>query len=319
MPIKPKVLFLAPGSVPSAPVPAQEVPVIIAALALLSKVDGTDYISKTKYNGRKKGKPSNVPAKHHIIVAGNTKMAEAAKELFPTTPIVVALTGDSQLKAKLVSTYGGPDSVTGVLDFDSNQATSQVEILRKLLNKPIGALLRLAVIWNDDNPTGKNPEIDELKGLVGLQLSEFRDCSVSAPADVPGAFTKARKAPIVDAVVVLGDPITVGLRTAIDARANLSPKLPVMYSWPEAAGNNSLIGYGPLHVEVFAKAAPLVSQIIDALNAGTFNSPLPALVGPPTSKLWVNTVAAATFDPALTPAVLNARLSGLGAVVGPPF
>src|SRR5262249_48343107 len=89
------------------------------------------------------------------------------------------------------------------------------------------------------------------------------------------------------------------------------------------ARDGSIMGYGPYHEAVFESAAPLIAQIIDALNAGTFTYPLPALVAPPASRLWVNSDAAAVFDSTLTMTVINTRLTTPTQVVpiivvGPP-
>lgn len=322
MPPKVTLLFLAPGSAPGTGLPAQEVPVILDALAKppYNLAAGVDFVKSVHYHGRKKGKPpKTLRMDHHIIVAGNTKMAEAAKERMPTTPLVVALTGEPDLKNKLVSLYGSPDCATGVLDFDDMMATEQVDMLRSLLNTPDGAKLRVGVLYNNDNALGKNAELAKLKALEGSQLSEARACDVSTTGGVAAAMSKARSDPAVDAVIVLGDPITVGQVAAIHAAAMQAPKLPVMYSWPEAARDGGLFGYGPVHVEIFAKAAPLIGDLIKALKAGTLSYPLPKLQPSPAAKLWVNKNSAAAFDPALTVATLQARLGAYGPTLGPSF
>src|SRR5437660_1678534 len=150
-----------------------------------------------------------VRLKVDVIVATVPGATLAAKRSTASIPIVMVNTPDP-VQLGLVVSLGRPGgNVTGTTTLSADLSSKQLELLKEAVPRAV----RIAVLWNPDNPWHplalKGAEAAARSLVVQLQI-----LGVRGPEEFEGAFeTMTRKRAA--AVLVLADPLTAFHRTRL--------------------------------------------------------------------------------------------------------
>jgi putative ABC transport system substrate-binding protein len=190
-----------------------------------------------------------------VIVTGSTLVAQAARKLTTTIPIVVVGVGDP-VGTGLVASLAHPGgNVTGLSGLAPELSGKRLELLKEAFPK----VSRVGVFWNPASPSNalnwKETEAAGRAAAVKLQSLEVR-----SPDDFERAFrgtTKER----VNAFIVIRDNVTnVGKQKIIAFAAK--HRLPAMYPDTEYVENGGLMSYAPDFLDIFRRAATHVDKIL---------------------------------------------------------
>jgi len=196
-----------------------------------------------------------VSLKVDLIVAVSAPETSAARRATISTPIVFVVHGDPVGTGDVQSLAHPGGTTTGVAQMHPELTTKQLEILQQLVPR----VSRTAVLWNAANPAKvgdwreRRPSAHTLG--IALQSSEVR-----RPTDLSGAFATIRKQRP-DAMLILGDPLTVSSRVPI-ADFAVKEHLPVMYPLRLFVEAGGLISYGADVTDLFRRAARYVDKIL---------------------------------------------------------
>lgn len=188
-----------------------------------------------------------------VIVVWGDQAIQAATAATTTVPLVmIACDADA---AGLVDNLARPSgNLTGVNCMSAELGTKRLGILREI--RP--GLSRVGILWNPDDPS-KALELRETERAaralgVDLQPEEVRDL-----AAVENAF---RRLETVDALIVLGEPLTFQHRAPIAALA-ARHRLPAMYAFRECVEAGGLLSYGPDKGAMFELAGRYAARILE--------------------------------------------------------
>jgi putative ABC transport system substrate-binding protein len=159
------------------------------------------------------------------------------------------MTGDVQSLAH----PGG--NITGLSQMHPEMAAKQLDLLKQIAP----GISRVAVLWNATVPT-KLEDWKQLKPVarsLGVELLSFE---VRGPADFDSAFTAIRQEHP-DALLELGDPLTVAMRKPI-VDFELKEGLPEMYTHRQFVEIGGLASYGADQTYMFNLAARIVDKIL---------------------------------------------------------
>jgi putative ABC transport system substrate-binding protein len=135
----------------------------------------------------------------HVIVAGPSTVAQAARQATATIPIVMTGVGDP-VKLGFVKSLSHPGgNMTGLASLLPELEAKSLQLLAELLP----GLRRVAVLLNPDNPLHEAEDAQVAAKLVGLQLVTVR---ARTPEEFPAAFDAIVKAGA-GAVDIWGDPM----------------------------------------------------------------------------------------------------------------
>ena len=190
-----------------------------------------------------------------VIVAGGTLAPLAAKRATTTIPIVMALAGDP-LGSGLVASLAHPGgNVTGLSMMAPDLAGKSLQILKEL----VPSVSRVAVLWNAANPypalVFKQTQTASLD--LGIQIQSLE---VRGPNDFDRAFEAAIQQRA-EALVTVGDPLTINYRKQITEFANKS-RLPAIYATKDFVAVGGLMSYGPQISDLLRRAAGYVDKIL---------------------------------------------------------
>jgi putative ABC transport system substrate-binding protein len=190
-----------------------------------------------------------------VIVALSAPETAAAKRATQTLPIVFCVHGDPAGRGDVASLARPGGNITGLTQLHDELAGKQLQILKQV----VPHATRVAVLW-DGAVVVKALDWRQLRvaapqlGLV-LQSPEVR-----GPGDFDGAFAAIRKERP-DALMVLGDPLTVQFRASIVDFA-AQEHIPTMYPLRVFAEAGGLIAYGADVNDLFYRAAGYVDKIL---------------------------------------------------------
>jgi putative tryptophan/tyrosine transport system substrate-binding protein len=136
----------------------------------------------------------------------------------------------------------------------------------QLLTEALPGVSRVAVLWNPADPA-KALDVRETQAVgqalgVQLQLLEVR-----GPEEFESAFASMTR-DRAEALITLGDPLTVSHRTQIVDLAAKS-RLPAMYDVREFVEAGGLMAYGPSLADLFRRAAASVDKILKGAKPAT--------------------------------------------------
>jgi putative ABC transport system substrate-binding protein len=275
---------------------------IVGALTTMGWRENTDFVVREQYAGLSHSDAVLnalvdllIADRVRVIVAGSTTTAIAAKKRTMSAaggrarraiPVVMALAGDPE--AALVDAVEQPGgNVTGMTDHDEDLPATQLRLLEQFFP---GGLNRVAVLANPLNP-GKAQEKIDLDAAKGPIITTYY--TVSDAASVVTAFNNLAGAGD-QAVIVMGDPVTVARQPTIMAQA-IARGLPIVHGSvdsverPDAAA--ALLCYGPSHRGVFRRAAVHIVRILK----GEAPARIP-VEGPPPSQCVYNTETEGRFQ-----------------------
>jgi putative ABC transport system substrate-binding protein len=124
---------------------------------------------------------------------------------------------------------------------------------------------------------------------------------VRAPADFEGAFAAIREQRP-DALLTLGDPLTVTMRTAL-ADFALKERLPAMFTHRQFVEVGGLASYGANFPDLFRRAAWYVDKILKGANPGGLPVQQPVKF-----ELFLNLTTANALGLTIPPSVLQPRI-----------
>ena len=226
----------------------------------LGYVDGQSIAIEYRFA---EGRPERLPAlatelvrlKVDVIVAQGASVAEAAKQVTSTVPIVFGATGDP-IGAGHVASFARPGgNITGLASIAPEVVGKQLELLKEVAPK----VFRVAVLQNPSNHT--HPFVlQQAEGAaraLGLQLHILQ---AGSPAEIDAAFAEMRSQRA-GGILVLRDPLDLGQRTQIAALVAKS-RVPAVYGTREAAEAGGLIAYGASVPFMYRGAASYVDKIL---------------------------------------------------------
>jgi putative tryptophan/tyrosine transport system substrate-binding protein len=227
-----------------------------------------------------------------VIVAVGTLAALAAKRATTTIPIVMALAGDPLGSGLVVSLAHPGGNVTGLSMMAPDLAGKSLQMLREL----VPSVSRVAVLWNAANPypalVFKQTQIASLD--LGIQIQSLE---VRGPNDFDRAFEAAIQQRA-EALVTVGDPLTVDYRKQITEFANKS-RLPAIYATKDFVAVGGLMSYGAQIHDLF----PRVAKYVDKILKGEKPADMP--VEQPTKfELVINLKTAKAFGITVPPSLL---------------
>ena len=201
-----------------------------------------------------------VRLKVDVIVTYSSEHTQIAKQATSTIPIVFALAADpvgSGLVANLARPGG---NITGLSAQNVDLTGKRFELLREI----VPGLRRLAVLFNGNNPTAMI-EIDIVRTAASPLGIEVSPSAILGAEDIAPAI--ARIAKQVDALFVVGEPLTFTHRTRINTLA-LAARLPTTYATRGYVEVGGLMSYGPNFPALFRRAADYVHKILLGAKPG---------------------------------------------------
>jgi len=191
-----------------------------------------------------------------ILASSGAETRPAVTATKGRIPIVFAVHGNP-IGAGDVESLAHPGGMaTGLSQMHPELSRKQLELLREC----VPALSRVAVVWNSANPL-KAKDWDELRPAaqsLGLQL-ESR--SIEKSADLDGVLATLKARPL-DGILVLGDPLTYSLRTAITQFA-ITEHLAGMFPFRYFTDAGGLMSYGADLNDMYRRAAGYVDKILN--------------------------------------------------------
>jgi putative ABC transport system substrate-binding protein len=195
-----------------------------------------------------------VQLKVDLIVTQGTLPALTAKRATSQIPIVFASAGDP-VGTGLVASLARPGgNVTGLSSQMTDAATKRLGVLRELLP----GLRRLAMIYNDENPTAAE-EASEVRSAAAVLGLEVATAQVHRVEDIDPAFEAFGGR--ADAIYVVADPQMANNRLRINALA-LAARVPAIYGTRESVEAGGMISYGASFSDQFRRAAGYVDRIL---------------------------------------------------------
>jgi putative ABC transport system substrate-binding protein len=233
-----------------------------------------------------------VSLKVELIVAVSAPETSAAKGATETIPIIFAVHGDPIGTGDVQSLAHPGGNITGFSQMHPELSRKQLELLKEC----VPAISHVAILWNSANPTKRLDwqELTPAAKALGIIL-ESRE--VRSPGDldsVVSAITTQRP----DALLTLGDPLTVSLKTVIAGFAS-QQRLPAMYPFRQFVDIGGLMSYGADLADLFRRAAGHVDKVLKGQKPGD----LP--VEQPTKfELVINLKTAKALDLTVPPTLL---------------
>jgi len=190
-----------------------------------------------------------------VIVAMVPGATLAAKRSTASIPIVMVNTPDP-VQLGLVASLGRPGgNVTGTTTLSADLSSKQLELLKEAVPR----VVRIAVLWNPDNPWHplalKGAEAAARSLAVQLQILEARRAEEFDSAFE--AMTRKRAG----AVLVLADPLTAFHRTRLTALA-IKCHLPGMFATRAYAEAGGLMSYWAHQADLDRRVASYVDRIL---------------------------------------------------------
>ncbi len=234
-----------------------------------------------------------VRLKVDVIVTESNLAALAAKHATQTIPIVMGVASDP-VKAGVVASLARPGgNVTGLTVITPEVSGKRVELLKGAIPK----ISLVAVLWNPNNPTGRDflRETEAAARSLGIQLLAIEVRNPGELGTVFKAVTNVRPS----ALITLGDGMLWSARARIVEFA-MKSQLPGIFperDFPEAGG---LMSYGPNVSENFRRAAALVDKVLK----GSKPADLP-IERPTRLELVINLKTAKALGLTIPPALLQ--------------
>lgn len=227
-----------------------------------------------------------------VIVAERGQATRAAQAASATVPVVMVASSDP-VGTGIVTELARPGgNVTGVTLASPEISGKRLELLKELVPRAT----RVAVVFNDGDP-GKLRELGRLQQAargLNLVLEPVPLKEVGALAGTLAAIDRARPA----ALIVLADPVTIALRSAL-ADFAAARRLAAMYELAAFVDAGGLIAYGPNIRDMYRRAGFIVDKILRGARPDEIPVEAPA-----TFELIVNTGAARALGVTLPGSIL---------------
>lgn len=232
-----------------------------------------------------------IRAQVDLIVTTGTQGVFAARKLTGTLPILFIGISDPVASGIVASLARPGGNVTGSTQFAPELNGKRVEVLKEAFPK----VVRVAHLWNPDNPPAAMEEVRRVAPKLGLQLQL---AEVTKADDFDAAFEAVLRQRA-DALSVPNNTIFVThQRRVIDFAGK--HRLPVVYGREEWVANGGLMSYGVKFSELYRHGA----LYADKLLKGAKPAELP--VEQPTQfELVINVKEARRLGLAISPSVMG--------------
>jgi putative ABC transport system substrate-binding protein len=200
-----------------------------------------------------------ISLKVNLIVALSAPETAAAKKTAGSIPIVFVVLGDPIGTGDIQSLAHPGGNITGLSQMHPELSTKQLDLLKQIPPK----ISRVAVLWNAANPA-KLADWRELEPAARTLGVVLQSVEVRRPEDFDDAFAAIREQHP-DALLTLGDPLTVTLRTSL-ADFELNERLPAMFTHRQFVEAGGLVSYGTNFPDLFHGAAWYVDRILKGAN-----------------------------------------------------
>ena len=190
-----------------------------------------------------------------LLVAVAAPETSAAKRATSAIPIVFMFHGDPVGTGDVQSLARPGGNITGLTQMHPESAPKQLELLKEAVPR----CSRVGVLWNTEiaSKTGDWRELKVAAQALGLVLDSW---AVSRLADFDPRFAGIRRRRP-DALLTLGDPLTVSARVSITQFA-LKERLPAMYTHRPFVEVGGLMSYGFDGADLARRAAGYVDRIL---------------------------------------------------------
>jgi len=253
----PRIGYLSPGV---ASPPSARLEAFRQGLRELGYVEGKNIVIEYRFA---EGKLDRIPElvaelvrlKVNVIFAYSTPAVQAIKKATTTLPIVT-VSGDPVREGFVASLARPGGNITGLANLTPELAGKRLELLKEVVPQ----VLRVAVLWNPDNPgSGLRMRETEAAALsLGIKLQSVE---VREPYHFERAFSAMKKEPAADALVPLrGRLINDQLHRIVEHA--VKNRLPTMYDERGFAEAGGLMSYGTLIADLDRRAATYVDKIL---------------------------------------------------------
>ena len=255
----PRVGFLAPQG--------RSLPLLDAfrqGLSELGYVEGKSIVIEARFA---EGQYERFPAlisellelKVDVLAVTGAITARAARKQVTDIPLVFTMVVDPIADNVVPSLERPGGNISGVTSFDPQQATRQLELMKKVVSK----LKRVAILGDQGVSEALIGAAEKQAQALGLEPQPVR---VRGPdPDLEGAFA-AFKQGRADALLVLEEPVLGVHAKAIAERATMA-RLPTLFP-PSRAAAGGLISYGTSQTEGIRRMAAYVDKILKGAKPG---------------------------------------------------
>jgi ABC-type uncharacterized transport system substrate-binding protein len=183
-----------------------------------------------------------------------------ARKATATIPIVFVVHGDPIFTGDIQSLAHPGGNITGLCQQHPELSTKQPDVLKQI----VPSISRIAVLWNAAVPT--KLAWQQLRPAAHTLGVELQSIEVRRPEDFDAAFAAVEEQHP-DAMLTLGDPLTVTMRTPLAGFA-LKQRLPAMFTHRQFVETGGLASYGANFPDHFRRAAAYVDKILKGANPG---------------------------------------------------
>jgi putative ABC transport system substrate-binding protein len=227
-----------------------------------------------------------------VIIANGDAAARAVQKSVHVVPAIF-IAGSDPVAEGLVRSLAHPDSnVTGFSVLEPSLGTKLLELLNEIAPK----LVRVAILFNPDNPGNRL-----VSAAVSAVAPRFGVEAVTAPlrdsTEIEAAMTEWGRQRN-NGLIVLPDPSTNSHRSLIVALA-ARHHIPTIYALRAATADGGLMSYGVDYPDLFRKAAGYADRILK----GDKPNDLPVQL-PTKFELVINLKTAKSLGLAVPPSLL---------------
>ena len=190
-----------------------------------------------------------------VIVSSATPAIRIAQEQTTTIPIVMAGVTDPVGVGFVASLARPGGNITGLTHLAPDLTGKRLELLKEVVPR----LLRVAVLWNPQQPGQRLAYAESQAAAQGLKLT-LTSAEARNREEIEAAFLGMRKERV-EAFFELPDPVIFVNRKLIVELA-AKHRIPAMYSFSEYADSGGLISYGTSFPGLFRRAATYVDKIL---------------------------------------------------------
>jgi putative tryptophan/tyrosine transport system substrate-binding protein len=203
-----------------------------------------------------------VRLKVDLMLIDGGAAAVAAKRATSDVPVVVGAMGDPVRDGIVASLARPGGNITG---FSISTGPELIGKRLDLIRETVPGLARVAVVWNESNPTSRLglQDVADAAKTLGIAVVPL------GLRDAPGishAFGEAARSRV-GAVLTVSDAFLWSQREHVVALA-ARYRLPAIYSEPEFVSAGGLIAYGPNIPDNFRRAAVYVDRILKGARPG---------------------------------------------------
>jgi putative ABC transport system substrate-binding protein len=226
-------------------------------LAELGYVEGQNIVFELRYaRGKQDVLPSLaaelVRLRVDAIYVTGDQLISAAKQATTTIPIVMVAC--DAVAAGFIASLARPGgNITGITCLSSEISGKRLEMLREASPN----VSRLGVVWNGGDP-GKAIEWRNTEVAARALKMKPMSLEVHRPDDFNVLFTAT---PRPDALIVLGDPLTLVNRSRI-AKLVAENGIPAMYGYRLFVEAGGLMSYGPYLPDMYRRAADYLDKVL---------------------------------------------------------